>query len=296
MKTEKRFIMYGITLIIVLVIAVIITMLLKDKKEITYSIIFNTEGGSLVETQVVDEGDMVKKPNDPVKVGYTFIGWMNLGEIYDFSSEVKSNLTLIAKWQEIENDIETFVVKFESDSGTTIPNQVIKKGELVIKPADPKKDGYTFEGWTLNDQVYEFTNVVENNIILKAKWKMVEQIINKNNSTIKNENNGTSTTVINKEETIKVETPTLTDVMGDKYNHNFTISYTGYYLVNEEELAGWELYEKVGDKYNLVGSTSTGLIKVTVDIGETKIYVAKAYKLDSKGKKIYSDYSNELVI
>ena len=62
-------------------------------------------------------------------------------------------------------------------------------------------------------------------------------------------------------------------------------------------MSGWELYEKIGTNYNLVESQPVlNNIKVIVDAGESKTYVARAYKLNKNGVKIYSGYSNELVL
>jgi len=94
----------------------------------------------------------------------------------------------------------------------------------------------------------------------------------------------------------KVETPTLTigaGADGIAKTVIFSIALDGYYVTEEalNTISGWELYEKVGDKYNLVDG-----YQVTVDIGESKTYVARAYALNKINKKIYGAYSNEVTI
>ncbi len=190
MDKKKKLVIAGAAL--VAIILIVVALLIGNKKPMTYNVFFETDGGSSVESQIVEEGKQVKKPDDPTKTGYMFIEWTYEGKTYDFSLGVTSDLTLKGSWAKIEEDVETFIVKFETDEGTTIPNQIIKKGEKVIKPDDPVKQGYTFEGWTLNDVAYNFETVVEKNIVLKAKWKKNETPNNTTTTPANNNNNNSS--------------------------------------------------------------------------------------------------------
>jgi len=201
---DKKKLLIIVGSIIAVITAIIIVLLIGNKKPITYDISFETNGGSLVESQVVNEGEQVKKPVDPTKDGYMFVEWTYQGRTYDFSLEVTSDLTLTARWVELEEDVETFIVKFETDGGTTISNQVVEKGDKVAKPIDPVKDGYTFKGWTLNDEIYDFETVVEEDIELKAKWEKVKETNNNTTNNGSSNNNSGS----NNNNTTKPTTPT----------------------------------------------------------------------------------------
>ena len=190
MYKKKKLVIAGVALVAIIII--VVALLIGNKKPMTYNVFFETDGGSSVKSQIVEEGNQVKKPDDPTKTGYMFIEWTYEGKTYDFSLGVTSDLTLKASWAKIEEDVETFIVKFETDEGTTIPNQIIKKGEKVIKPDDPVKQGYTFEGWTLNDVAYDFETVVEKNIVLKAKWKKNETPNNTTTTPANNNNNSSN--------------------------------------------------------------------------------------------------------
>ena len=68
----------------------------------SYTVTFNSNGGSAVKAQTVKSGAKASKPADPTKSGYTFKGWYTdtaLTEAYDFGLPVKANLTLYAKWE-----------------------------------------------------------------------------------------------------------------------------------------------------------------------------------------------------
>ncbi|MDD5865446.1 MAG: InlB B-repeat-containing protein [bacterium] len=192
---KKKMIIIVVSIIAVILVAVIAFIVNKDKKIITYNVSFETDGGTIVNMQTINEGDKVTKPVDPLKEGYIFVEWTYQGVTYDFSLEVTSNLVLTAKWAKVEKDDETFIVKFDSDGGSTISNQIITKGSKVEKPSDPTKEGYTFKEWTLNDKTYDFDQIVEENLELKAKW---EKIVTSNTTTNNNNNSNSSQTIVKK--------------------------------------------------------------------------------------------------
>ena len=47
----------------------------------------------------------------------------------------------------------------------------LKKGDKVINLDDPEFEGYTFIGWYLNDEEYNFDTPVNSSITLGAMWK-----------------------------------------------------------------------------------------------------------------------------
>lgn len=71
-----------------------------EKKEFT--ITFDSAEGSTVSNQLVTENEKGVKPEDPTKEGYHFLGWYLDEEAYDFDAEVTADITLVAKWEKIE--------------------------------------------------------------------------------------------------------------------------------------------------------------------------------------------------
>lgn len=74
-----------------------------NTEENYYTITFDTAGGSSIDSIVVKENDMITKPDNPIKEGYTFLGWYIDDEEFNFEDLVKSDLTLVAKWEENKN-------------------------------------------------------------------------------------------------------------------------------------------------------------------------------------------------
>ena len=83
-----------------------------------YTISFDSDGGSIVKEQIVEEGQFIIEPKDPIKENFKFICWEYNNERYDFNTPVKSNITLFAKWEEVTIDIHEHNYKEEVFNST----------------------------------------------------------------------------------------------------------------------------------------------------------------------------------
>ena len=142
----------------------------KIVEEKEYKIIFDTDGGSDIETQTVKENALITEPNVPIKSGYIFKEWTLNNETYDFSKEVTSDITLKAVY--IKEDVKTYTVKFNTDGGSKINDKIVEENKVVSKPANPTKSGYIFKEWQLNGKAYNFSAKVTDDITLKAIYEL----------------------------------------------------------------------------------------------------------------------------
>ncbi|WP_427071411.1 InlB B-repeat-containing protein [Lysinibacillus fusiformis] len=90
----------------------------------TYTVSFNTDGGSTVSHQSVAHGGKANKPTSvPTKAGYTFGGWYSsntLEKLFDFESgSITRNMTIYAKW--ISNVSPPTSNNSSSTSGSSTP-------------------------------------------------------------------------------------------------------------------------------------------------------------------------------
>ena len=135
-----------------------------------YTVTFDSYGGSKVDPQVVEYGLYAQEPEEPTLKGFTFAYWYldDENEAYDFeNTPVTADITLTAKW-----NINKYTVAFNTDGGTPVPPaQEVEYGLTATEPAAPEKTGYTFDGWYLGDEKYDFSAAVEQNITLTAKWQ-----------------------------------------------------------------------------------------------------------------------------
>lgn len=72
----------------------------------TFTVTFNSNGGTTVLEQKITEGDKVVKPIDPTKEGYAFVGWYDGLTEFDFDTVITNDLKLTAKWDEVKNNEE----------------------------------------------------------------------------------------------------------------------------------------------------------------------------------------------
>ncbi|MBT1175946.1 InlB B-repeat-containing protein, partial [Bifidobacterium sp. LC6] len=142
-----------------------------------YTVKFNVNGGSgSVASQTVESGKTAASPSNPTRDGYTFDGWYTAktgGSRYDFSTPVKKNLTLYAHWTKNETPSEQVRVLFDDNYSNDPLAQIVNKGETVSRPADPTRDGYTFDGWftaASGGSEYDFSTPVTEDVTLYAHW------------------------------------------------------------------------------------------------------------------------------
>lgn len=152
-----------------------ITLTAQWEKLSEYTVTFDTQDGTPVPAQTVTENGTVTRPADPTRDGYTFKGWQLGGADYDFGTPVTGNLTLTAVWEENKTPQPvTHKVTFDTNGGSAVDPQTVDDGATAVKPADPTRDGYTFNGWTLDGKPYDFGTPVTGDITLEAQWEKSE--------------------------------------------------------------------------------------------------------------------------
>ena len=168
---------------------------------------FETNGGSQIPDMAGQYGETIRKPEDPTRKGYRLVGWykdIDMQEVWDFDTDtVQGNMTLYAKWEEAPGGdglpggslwvlwlllglllaavlvvlllmLTRKTVRFETNCKTKIPQQKVRKGGYVQRPAEPSKNGRTFAGWFYDpdfEERWDFENdKVQENLTLYAKW------------------------------------------------------------------------------------------------------------------------------
>ena len=128
----------------------------------SYTITFDTDGGSAVAPITQDYGTQITAPADPTREGYTFMGW----EPALPPTMPAEDMTLTAQWR-----INRYTVTFDTDGGSTVAPITQDYGTAITAPADPTREGYTFMGW---DKKIPATMPAEN-MTITAKWKDSEK-------------------------------------------------------------------------------------------------------------------------
>ena len=234
-----------------------------ENKE-TYTITFDSDGGTPVEQIKVIAGDKITAPKEPKKENYKFLGWYDGEKLYDFKISPKEDIVLKAKWEKV--NAKTYTITFNSNGGSKVNNQTVKEGSIVKRPSNPTRSEYAFVRWELNGKSYNFDKKVEKNITLNAIWLSIPT------PKITEEGKGCADGICGK--TLKLDsTEGITGI--DIYS---STSENGTYTLLKTV--------KIGDWNN---ETATVYSK----IGQASYYRVRSYvKHDSK--TYYSGYSNAI--
>ena len=150
--------------VLVLLVTLAVAALVGCDK--TVEITFDPGNGASPTTVTLTAGEVLTAPQDPVREGYTFLGWFLGGEKYTFGA-VSENMTLEARWE-----IDTYTVTFDTAGGTAVSPETVAHGGTATAPSDVTREGYYFVGWYLGDEEYDFTTPVTEDLTLVARWEI----------------------------------------------------------------------------------------------------------------------------
>ena len=130
----------------------------------SYTIAFDTGGGSKIDPITQDYGTAITAPADPTREGYTFIGWDKAIP----ATMPAEDLTVTAQWR-----INQYTITFDTGGGSEIAPITQDYGTQITAPADPTREGYTFIGW---DKAIPATMPAES-ITITAQWRINQYTI-----------------------------------------------------------------------------------------------------------------------
>lgn len=121
-----------------------------------YNVIFYDYDGTILSEQNVIEGNDAIAPADPVREGYTFVGW---GRKF---TNITASAVVIAQYEkEQQQPVDGIAVVYQD--GVDFSIVATEKVALNI-PEAPIHDGYTFEAWKIS------SSNVENGILVIATY------------------------------------------------------------------------------------------------------------------------------
>lgn len=148
----------------------------------SYVVYFNIDGKT--QSNSIQYGEYVKKPINPTKTGYSFLGWYNskTNTEYDFSKEVTSSFTLVAKWK-----VNTYTIIFDGNqSKQNMTSITLNYDQSYTLPENNfQKAGYKFKGWALSNKgnvkyvngatIKNLTSKNGDAIVLYAQWEKIKK-------------------------------------------------------------------------------------------------------------------------
>ena len=177
----------------------------KDEVQNETDVLYVANGGKFFDGQEVQQGltdsdGMMRQPAAPTREGYTFAGWYWVSDLsgltdeqkdlnkVDFSQSVagKEHVTVFAQWtkNQEQNDHAVMYVANGGQfaTGETFQQGVTDSDGMMRQPAEPTRDGYTFDGWYWHadysgytdeqkaaDKV-DFSQPVQSDVNIYAQW------------------------------------------------------------------------------------------------------------------------------
>lgn len=117
----------------------------------TVNVMFRVDGGSPQPAgQEIVAGTIAQYPGAVEKEGCEFLGWYLAGEMPD--------------------ELVSYLVTFDTDGGNDILPISVWSGQTV-EIANPTKEGFDFNGWTLNGEPFNLDTPITDDITLVASWE-----------------------------------------------------------------------------------------------------------------------------
>ena len=150
----------------------------------SYTVSYESNGGSAVSSSKVMNGRTAKKPADPELAGHVFLGWYTDDQfttVFSFgATPVTQDITLYARWSDELTGTAVYTVDFDlgyENEDVPAAMQTLN-GKLYDVPV-PTRDGYEFRGWWISDYqdaeklayLYDEDYVFTANTTLFALWQ-----------------------------------------------------------------------------------------------------------------------------
>lgn len=133
---------------------------------------FDPDNGDPTVTKFIDNDKSSKFTElvpEPIKENYTFAGWYNGNEKFDFTTVPTGDVTLTATWEKSK-----YKVSFITEHGKTPTSQNVPYNKTATNPGELSAEGYTFDGWYADDtrtKEFDFSTPITSNTTVYAKWE-----------------------------------------------------------------------------------------------------------------------------
>lgn len=177
----------GIAAISLAISFLVIATNIKDNSDSipTYTVRFDTNGGTTINSIFVKQGSKIAKPNNPVKNGYYLLSWKYNDTDWNFEvGTVQSDMTLSATW-----DYVTYSISYDLNGGT-IPEENISNYNIDSNYSfiNPSKEHNVFIGWFNSDgtRIDGIHQGMTGDLQLKAYWasNLVVESTDENKGTV----------------------------------------------------------------------------------------------------------------
>ena len=138
------------------------------------TVVYNTDGGSSVESETVHDMETIHMPAAPTKDGHRFLGWyttdknnlMQPGDVFNVTDSVTINAKWIAVYTYEYND------GIPADEDPNYQAPTVDDGYVLTLKAAPVRPGYVFKGWSVDEQIYQpgASYTITKDTVFTAEW------------------------------------------------------------------------------------------------------------------------------
>ena len=141
--------------------------------QIANTVVFNSMGGSNIESQRIPIGGHAAEPEKPIKEGFDFVYWATdqegTNQFRFTTTPINARITLYAKWTE-----SRYTVSFDTDGGSSVAAQTVPYGKKAVFPDIPTKEKCVFEMWCTKTadkyNEFDFSTPITEDLTLYALW------------------------------------------------------------------------------------------------------------------------------
>lgn len=131
------------------------------------TVVYNTDGGTPVESETVHDMETIDMPAAPTKDGHRFLGWyttdennlMQPGDVFN----VTDSVTINAKW------VKLYTYKYDNTEYV-----IVEEGTIITIADAPEAEGCTFAGWSDGTNTYQpgVEYEITDNVTFTAIWNV----------------------------------------------------------------------------------------------------------------------------
>ena len=117
---------------------------------VSYTVTFETNGGSAITAQSIENGHLATRPTDPTQTDYVFAGWYTdsaFTSAFSFDMPIVAEITLYARWSQ-----PSYTIVFNANGGTGSMNNISMTYGTATNLTQNvfAKSGYEFLGYRKN--------------------------------------------------------------------------------------------------------------------------------------------------
>lgn len=166
---NKKKLIIALSITAVVIAGAFIGMKIRDDRLPRYTVSFDTNGGTQIDSIEVKQGYKIPKPEDPIKNGYHVKNWDYQDKAWVFDSDVvRNDMTLTATW-----DYDNYFITYNFDGGTYDGGyKTTYDIDTEFTLIRPTKQGNIFGGWfdENGNRIDEITKGMTGDLTLTARW------------------------------------------------------------------------------------------------------------------------------